>query len=179
MAHPGFAKILSPVFVSKDHFELPAHSGSATSPFSRDSDFDSFSGSHRRLSPTGNPKSRDMPLASSVTSHENLTGVTVGGDSDRLERMTQVIKGLKEEFTHDGATQELAKGNKGVIEAFCETRAPDIVTIKPPSKVKNKGSGRRIKSNREKGIEKSRKPKRLCRSCNQFARHDSRNYPTG
>ncbi|XP_031120798.1 protein FAR1-RELATED SEQUENCE 5-like [Ipomoea triloba] len=103
----------------------------------------------------------------------------VGGDSDRLERMTQVIKGLKEEFTQDGATQELAKGNKGVIEAFCETRAPDIVTIKPPLKVKNKGSGRRIKSNREKGIEKSKKPKRLCRSCNQFARHDSRNCPTG
>nr|GMC66909.1 hypothetical protein Iba_chr02eCG10030 [Ipomoea batatas] len=63
---------LSPLWCS----DPLSHSGSATSPFSRDSDFDSFSGSHRRLSPTGNPRSRDMPLASSVTSHENLTGVT-------------------------------------------------------------------------------------------------------
>nr|GMC57772.1 protein FAR1-RELATED SEQUENCE 5-like [Ipomoea batatas] len=42
---------------------------------------------------------------------------------------------------------------------------------------KNKCSGKRSKRNKGKSIEKSIKPKRKCRACNQLGQHDSRNCP--
>nr|GMC82107.1 protein FAR1-RELATED SEQUENCE 5-like [Ipomoea batatas] len=53
----------------------------------------------------------------------------------------------------------------------------DDVVVRPPNIVKNKGSGKRLKSIREKVAEKATKAKRLCRTCKQFAHHDSRNCP--
>ncbi|XP_074305915.1 protein FAR1-RELATED SEQUENCE 9-like [Silene latifolia] len=42
---------------------------------------------------------------------------------------------------------------------------------------KNKGSGKRMKSNKDKAIEKASKPKRLCNNCKQMGNHDKRNSP--
>lgn len=72
------------------------------------------------------------------------------------------------------------------IEMLIDSTAPAEVTVKQPKISKNKGTGvhlknaskdKRLKSNKEKAIEKSHKSKRLCRGCNQLSHHDIRNCP--
>ncbi|XP_074291601.1 uncharacterized protein LOC141618405 [Silene latifolia] len=55
------------------------------------------------------------------------------------------------------------------------TSVPSEIKILPPRKCKNKGSGKRIISQRERAGEVSEKPLRRCKACGQMTNHDSRN----
>ncbi|CAA0813862.1 Protein FAR1-RELATED SEQUENCE 1 [Striga hermonthica] len=63
------------------------------------------------------------------------------------------------------------------FESFVGMAAPREVNIHPPTQSKNKGSGKRIKSAKEKGIEGSKKKRRTCKSCGEMTGHNARTCP--
>jgi hypothetical protein len=52
------------------------------------------------------------------------------------------------------------------------------VNIRPPKHSKTKGSGKRVKEDKEKAIEQQQKRARHCKTCDQYVYHDSRNCPS-
>ena len=70
-------------------------------------------------------------------------------------------------------TNEVYAKTLGVTE-------PAVLDILPPTGINNKGHviRTRRKSKREIAISLGDKPKRKCKACGKFARHDSRNCPT-
>ncbi|XP_019166612.1 PREDICTED: protein FAR1-RELATED SEQUENCE 5-like [Ipomoea nil] len=101
----------------------------------------------------------------------------VGTNTDRQTRMLQVLEDLKEEFMSDGSNVTPAKGNNAAIVALCGVAPPTSITIKPPPQAKNKGIGRRIKSQRELAVLSSGKIGRKCGVCGEYARHNARSCP--
>ncbi|XP_074318641.1 protein FAR1-RELATED SEQUENCE 5-like [Silene latifolia] len=83
-----------------------------------------------------------------------------------LLQFREKINPTKESLTKD---QEL--------EMLLGCSAKSNITVLPPKIAKNKGSGMRMKSNKDKAIEKASKPKRLCNNCKQMGHHDKRNCP--
>ncbi|XP_074283581.1 protein FAR1-RELATED SEQUENCE 5-like [Silene latifolia] len=71
-----------------------------------------------------------------------------------LLQFREKINPTKESLTKD---QEL--------EMLLGCSAKSNITVLPPKIAKNKGSGKRMKSNKDKAIEKASKPKRLCNNC--------------
>ncbi|XP_074277158.1 protein FAR1-RELATED SEQUENCE 2-like [Silene latifolia] len=53
---------------------------------------------------------------------------------------------------------------------------PSEIKVLPPRQCKNKGSGKRLISQRERAGEVNKKALRKCRACGEMANHDSRNY---
>ncbi|XP_074271543.1 protein FAR-RED IMPAIRED RESPONSE 1-like [Silene latifolia] len=78
-----------------------------------------------------------------------------------LLQFREKINPTKESLTKD---QEL--------EMLLGCSAKSNITVLPPKIAKNKGSGKRMKSNKDKAIEKASKPKRLCNNCKQMGHHD-------
>ncbi|CAA0833749.1 Protein FAR1-RELATED SEQUENCE 1 [Striga hermonthica] len=68
-------------------------------------------------------------------------------------------------------------GKERQFESFVGMAAPREVNIHPPTQSKNKGSGKRLKSAKEKGIEGSQKKRRTCKSCGEMADHNTRTCP--
>uniref|UniRef100_UPI003D76D68B uncharacterized protein LOC141614087 n=1 Tax=Silene latifolia TaxID=37657 RepID=UPI003D76D68B len=60
-----------------------------------------------------------------------------------------------------------SKDKKAEIEMLLGSKIPTEVTVLPPEKCKNKGSGKRITSNKEKAVLENAKPLRKCRACVQ------------
>ncbi|KAH9617120.1 hypothetical protein KSS87_002998, partial [Heliosperma pusillum] len=52
--------------------------------------------------------------------------------------------------------------------------APQEIDILPPHKAKNKGSGKRQMSSKEKVVRKTEKRKRRCGNCKRWVNHNSR-----
>ncbi|XP_074299853.1 uncharacterized protein LOC141631027 [Silene latifolia] len=71
-----------------------------------------------------------------------------------------------------------SKDKKAEIEMLLWSKIPTEVTVLPPEKCKNKGSGKRITSNKEKAVLENTKPLRKCRACGEMSNHDSRNCPS-
>ncbi|XP_074314346.1 uncharacterized protein LOC141649559 [Silene latifolia] len=71
-----------------------------------------------------------------------------------------------------------SKDKKAEIEMLLGSKIPTEVTVLPPEKCKNKGSGKRITSNKEKAVLENAKPLRKCRACGEMSNHDSRNCPS-
>ncbi|XP_019160066.1 PREDICTED: protein FAR1-RELATED SEQUENCE 5-like [Ipomoea nil] len=103
--------------------------------------------------------------------------VMVGSNKVRQTRMLQVIKELRDEFLGDGMGVDLPKGNDVVIAALCGVEPPMSIIIKPPSQAKNKGTSKRIKSQRELAIERSGKACRKCGVCGEYTHHNARSCP--
>ncbi|XP_074277567.1 uncharacterized protein LOC141601202 [Silene latifolia] len=55
--------------------------------------------------------------------------------------------------------------------------ASQEVTILPPKKSKNKGSGKRMLSLKAKAVALTSKTKRMCKNCKRLTNHDKRNCP--
>ncbi|XP_074305998.1 protein FAR-RED IMPAIRED RESPONSE 1-like [Silene latifolia] len=71
-----------------------------------------------------------------------------------------------------------SKNKKAEIEMLIGSKIPSEASVLPPEKCKNKGSGRRITSNKEKAVQENAKPLRKCRACGEMTHHDSRNCPS-
>ncbi|XP_074315334.1 protein FAR1-RELATED SEQUENCE 5-like [Silene latifolia] len=71
-----------------------------------------------------------------------------------------------------------SKNKKAEIEMLIGSKIPTEASVLPPEKCKNKGSGRRITSSKEKAVQENAKPLRNCRACGEMTHHDSRNCPS-
>ncbi|KAL6513603.1 hypothetical protein OROGR_021089 [Orobanche gracilis] len=65
--------------------------------------------------------------------------------------------------------------NQQLFDRFYGSPLPKEVSALPPDLVKNKGSGSRIKSMKEKAIHRKNKPLRKCSKCHKMGHHDARN----
>ncbi|KAH6783387.1 hypothetical protein C2S52_008346 [Perilla frutescens var. hirtella] len=101
----------------------------------------------------------------------------VEGDLDRSHALLQAIRDIKDVFKSKGCDESIEHVKKRLFEEYYQSSIPGEVTIKPPDLVKMKGSGSRIKSNREKAIEVKKKPLRTCSVCGEKCNHDARNCP--
>ncbi|KAK9666069.1 hypothetical protein RND81_14G158000 [Saponaria officinalis] len=63
------------------------------------------------------------------------------------------------------------------IEQILGCKAVDEIKILPPKHAKNKGSGKRMLSNKTLALAKVVKPKRMCNNCKKMAHQDKRNCP--
>nr|GMD52365.1 protein FAR1-RELATED SEQUENCE 5-like [Ipomoea batatas] len=71
---------------------------------------------------------------------------------------------------------EAKRKNSDLVDTFYGTGTTTTITIKPPPISKNKGSGKRLKSAREKASDMKKNDGRKCNGCGQKpARHDFRN----
>ncbi|XP_074265532.1 protein FAR1-RELATED SEQUENCE 5-like [Silene latifolia] len=77
----------------------------------------------------------------------------------------------------DGGNSSIGKkrDKNAEIGMLLGTSVPSEITILPPRQCKNKGSGKRMISQRERAGEVNKKPLRRCKACGQMANHDSRN----
>ncbi|XP_074289044.1 protein FAR-RED ELONGATED HYPOCOTYL 3-like [Silene latifolia] len=77
----------------------------------------------------------------------------------------------------DGGNSSIGKkrDKNAEIRMLLGTSVPSEITILPPRQCKNKGSGKRMISQRERAGEVNKKPLRRCKACGQMANHDSRN----
>ncbi|KAH9622523.1 hypothetical protein KSS87_010569 [Heliosperma pusillum] len=66
------------------------------------------------------------------------------------------------------------KSKNKEIEVLLGCKAPHEIDILPPHKAKNKGSGKRQMSSKEKAVRKTEKRKRKCGNCKRWVNHNNR-----
>ncbi|KAH9617530.1 hypothetical protein KSS87_020909, partial [Heliosperma pusillum] len=71
-----------------------------------------------------------------------------------------------------GAVEKKSKNKE--IEDLLGCKAPQEIDILSPHKAKNKGSGKRQMSSKEKAVRKTEKRKRRCGNCKRWVNHNSR-----
>nr|GLL29524.1 protein FAR1-RELATED SEQUENCE 5-like [Ipomoea trifida] len=76
-------------------------------------------------------------------------------DMDRLQMFSQIIKEHKDMLLSYPGCCSSVVGKRSIIEAICGSFVPSEVSVLPPKKAKNKGSGKRIKGFKEIAIEET------------------------
>ncbi|KAM0050666.1 putative transcription factor FAR family [Helianthus debilis subsp. tardiflorus] len=101
----------------------------------------------------------------------------VRGDLENLIDFVEDMRMLKEKI-YQAIPEKPAYNSKAVvISDLTGYSEPESVTATAPKGIRNKGCGtsRRLIGPGEKAVERSQKPKRLCRTCFTYTTHDSRN----
>ncbi|XP_019180274.1 PREDICTED: protein FAR1-RELATED SEQUENCE 5-like [Ipomoea nil] len=99
------------------------------------------------------------------------------GWPDRMDQMLATLQQLKKDLEMEMQETHENGNNKSAFERLIGAHRPGDIQIKPPTVAKNKGSGRRIKSNKEKATEKRHsKKERTCNICD-LPGHNSRTCP--
>ncbi|XP_019176283.1 PREDICTED: protein FAR1-RELATED SEQUENCE 5-like [Ipomoea nil] len=102
------------------------------------------------------------------------------GNIERLSQLRRVICEQRQLFLQDGSENGsgVAGGSKqSVINSVCGVVSQQsTVEVHDPIQAKNKGSGKRLKSAREKAARKCVKQSRKCHTCDEY-RHNSRTCP--
>ncbi|CAA0841204.1 Unknown protein [Striga hermonthica] len=101
----------------------------------------------------------------------------VENNMDSLVEFSRIIGTHKRKLMENRENESSSKDKGHVFESFIGMSAPSEVSIHPPTQSKNKGSGKRMKSNKEKSIESAQKKQRLCKTCGERVGHDSRTCP--
>ncbi|XP_031108438.1 uncharacterized protein LOC116012907 [Ipomoea triloba] len=108
-------------------------------------------------------------------------GLTEEAEIDKLIEFAQVIKKQKLILMREQADLSPTHRKNAVIESYCESSKPSEISILPPRKTKNKGSGKHMKGKKELAMDASKKGLRKCHTCDVYIendnRHDSRNCP--
>ncbi|XP_074293088.1 protein FAR1-RELATED SEQUENCE 5-like [Silene latifolia] len=101
------------------------------------------------------------------------------------DELLTILRGFKERVlaettssvADDGGYSSIGKkrDKNAEIGMLLGTSVPSEITILPPRQCKNKGSGKRMISQRERAGEVNKKPLRRCKACGQMANHDGRN----
>nr|GLL44772.1 protein FAR1-RELATED SEQUENCE 11-like [Ipomoea trifida] len=99
----------------------------------------------------------------------------VNGWQEKMNEMLTTLQQLKKEFHKSKLQTNQPPATESAIEAIVGSRTTGEIRIKPPKFVHNKGNGKRLKSNKEKAIEKSKKKSRACTTCGGRG-HNSRTY---
>ncbi|XP_074303401.1 protein FAR1-RELATED SEQUENCE 1-like [Silene latifolia] len=100
-------------------------------------------------------------------------GIPMGRSKEVVDNFSSLIREFKEKLAPLGS--QMSKKQQMVALIGCSTTQE--VTIFPPKKSKNKGSGKRLLSSKTKAITLAMKPKRMCKNCKQLANHDKKNCP--
>ncbi|KAK9723655.1 hypothetical protein RND81_05G016000 [Saponaria officinalis] len=103
----------------------------------------------------------------------NVISVVAKKEADVLRDLQRVLREFKD--TVEPAKEKMSKRQEMDMLIGCSTL--DEGRILPPRHSKNKGSGKRIVTSKNKANEKAKKPKRRCGNCKRMAYHDSRNCP--
>ncbi|XP_074297344.1 protein FAR-RED IMPAIRED RESPONSE 1-like [Silene latifolia] len=116
------------------------------------------------------------------TISELLSGVftavsLVEDDEEKEKELLELLQSFNEKLLISSSGGK-SKSKKTQIETLLGSKIPTKAHILPPNQAKNKGSGRRMTSEKEKPMEEHAKPLRKCRACGEMARHDSRNCPS-
>lgn len=99
------------------------------------------------------------------------------------EELLDILRGFKERVLVRTSEAD-DSGNSGIgkkkdksaeIGMLLGASVAGDIKVLPPRQCKNKGSGKRLISQREKAGEVSKKPPRRCKACGEMANHDSRN----
>ncbi|XP_019197485.1 PREDICTED: uncharacterized protein LOC109191326 [Ipomoea nil] len=98
------------------------------------------------------------------------------GCPDKMDAMLTTMHELKGRLQSARQQTKASTTPQTVIESILSATAPAEIQIKPPSVAKNKGSGKRLKSNKEKVSEKNKKKVRTCATYDRLG-HDSQNCP--
>ncbi|CAA0827186.1 Unknown protein [Striga hermonthica] len=93
---------------------------------------------------------------------------------DHLVEFSKIIEAHRRKLVEYQESDSSGNDMGHVFESFVGMSAPSEVSIHPPTQSKNKGSGRRMKTNKEKSIETSNKKRRICKSCGERAGHNAR-----
>ncbi|XP_074283434.1 uncharacterized protein LOC141607983 [Silene latifolia] len=101
----------------------------------------------------------------------------VEDNEEHSDALFQLLRSFNEKLIISVKSGKL-KDKKAEIEMLLGSKIPTEVTVLPPEKCKNKGSGKRITSNNEKAVLENAKPLRKCRACGGMSNHDSRNCPS-
>ncbi|XP_031104698.1 protein FAR1-RELATED SEQUENCE 5-like [Ipomoea triloba] len=100
--------------------------------------------------------------------------------SAKVENLRRVINEQRQIFLQDGSENGngVAVGSKqSVINSFCgDVSMGSTVDVHDPVQAKNKGSGKRLKSARERAARKCAKQSRRCHTCDEYG-HNSRTCP--
>ncbi|CAA0825658.1 Unknown protein [Striga hermonthica] len=88
---------------------------------------------------------------------------------DQLDEFSKLIREHKRTLM-----VERRGGVSARFESFVGMSVPQDIRIQPPAQSKNKGSEKRIKSVKEKSIEKSQKKRRLSKACGERVGHNTR-----
>ncbi|XP_019186463.1 PREDICTED: protein FAR1-RELATED SEQUENCE 5-like [Ipomoea nil] len=101
----------------------------------------------------------------------------VNGWPDKMEKMLETLQQLKKDLENERQQTQEHPPNECVFERLIGSSRPSDIQIKPPQVAKNKGSGKRLKSNREKAATNNQKKKaRTCNICD-LPGHNSRTCP--
>lgn len=100
--------------------------------------------------------------------------------SNNVEKCTvyhEKIAQLRTEIEAD-LTDQLVLSKKDIMKAVIGVSRPDNIDVEVPSGINNKGCRKRKRKvgAREVAAAKSKKKKRMCKKCNKYVRHDSRNH---
>ncbi|XP_074298524.1 uncharacterized protein LOC141629418 [Silene latifolia] len=109
----------------------------------------------------------------------NVVGTTLLADyNEELgDELLELLRAFNEKLMIS-VKRGKSKNKKAEIEMLIGSKIPSEVSVLPPKKCKNKGSGRRITSNKEKAVQENAKPLRKYRACGEMTHHDSRNCPS-
>ncbi|XP_074315342.1 protein FAR1-RELATED SEQUENCE 3-like [Silene latifolia] len=91
-----------------------------------------------------------------------------------LREFKERVKITPDESGNTGIAK--VKDKNAEIGMVLGTNIPSEIKVLPPRQCKNKGSGKRLISQRERAGEVNKKALRKCRACGEMANHDSRNY---
>ncbi|GER45737.1 FAR1-related protein [Striga asiatica] len=115
-------------------------------------------------------------IVSRWTKHASLKPIfVVDGNIELMNGFLTCLKDQKEMIGSVQGKQSDPGMKKCLFEKYYGAPLPSEVEVLPPAPVKNKGSGSRLKSRKEKAIERSKKPLRMCSKCKQKSSHDARN----
>ncbi|XP_076890398.1 protein FAR1-RELATED SEQUENCE 5-like [Bidens hawaiensis] len=101
------------------------------------------------------------------------------GNIELLQSLVDQMHQIKDKIWETIPIEPSYNSNSAIIQYLIGYKLPEQITIKPPTGIKNKGSGSRKRKIGlgEKAKKKSKKPKRFCAKCNKRVHgHDSRNH---
>lgn len=103
----------------------------------------------------------------------SASGLDVAGLKKLLTAFTE-----QDSSSSSGQSVSSHQSKASVIESFVGGSRPNQVHVHDPQQAKTKGSGRRIKSGKEKAMQDKLRSKRLCSICKQYVSgHNSRTCP--
>ncbi|XP_074304281.1 protein FAR-RED ELONGATED HYPOCOTYL 3-like [Silene latifolia] len=114
---------------------------------------------------TSNPPDQSSALMARVLHFDELLGI--------LREFKERVKITPDESGNTGIAK--VKDKNAEIGMLLGTNIPSEIKVLPPRQCKNKGSGKRLISQRERAGEVTKKALRKCRACGEMANHDSRN----
>lgn len=100
-------------------------------------------------------------------------------DLEKLSVFVDKVQKLRSELDAELGYHHVRDQKEEVFKALLGVSPPESVVVKVPKVARNKGcgSGKRMKGPGEKAATKSKRKKRVCKTCGKLGYHDSRNCP--